>query len=208
MLERYRAWSSAVTVMVITAALVVLDISDRSVHRYWSRHAFTSSVLSGVLVLLLTILIVDRVIRIRQLKNQSRAIAAQAALIIAQANRTVDAIARTSPSAEDREEASGELRTYTQMLLISAPLLIDARVPRTFLETAQRVAAQLFRALQARDENVELTKTQLDHAVEQLREAAAPLLQALSSEQRAAGSSDDGEESGRLRHPDGHQRSR
>jgi len=92
--------------------LVVLDISDRWVRRYWSRHAFTSSVLSGVLVLLLTILVVDRVIRIRQLKNQSRAIAAQAALIIAQANRAVDAIARTSPSADNREAASGELRTY------------------------------------------------------------------------------------------------
>jgi hypothetical protein len=190
MLKRYRGWSGAVTVMVITAALVVLDISDRSVHRYWSRHAFTSSVLSGVLVLLLTILIVDRVIRVRQLKDQSRVMGAQAAVILAQAKRAVDAIAHTSPSADGREDASGELRTYTQMLLTSAPLLIGSRVPRRFLETAQRVAAELFRALQAGNENAEATQQELDHAVKALREAAAPLLRALSSQQRAALSSD------------------
>ena len=192
MLERYRAWSGAVTVMAITLALVILDISDASVHRYFSTHAFTASVLSGVLVLLLTLLIVDRVTRTRQLKNQSRAIAAQAAMILAQAKRTVNAVVRPSPSAEDREEASGELRTYTQMLLISAPLLIDARVPRTFLETAQRMAAELFRALQPGDGKVEHTHTQLEHAVDQLRTAAAPLLQVLNSEQREAVSSDEG----------------
>ena len=186
MLSRYRAWSGALIVMVITAALVVLDISDGSVHRYLSRHSFTSSVLAGVLVLLLTVLIVDRVIRIRQLKNQSRAVGAPAALIVAQAGRTVDAITRAALSAEDRDEASGELRTYTQMLLTSAPLLIDARVPRAFLEAAQHVAAELFRALHAGDEKAEPTKTQLDHAVERLRAAAAPLLEALSNEQRAA----------------------
>ena len=186
MLSRYRACSGALIVMVITAALVVLDISDGSVHRYLSRHSFTSSVLAGALLLLLTVLIVDRVIRVRQLKNQSRAVGAPAALIVAQAGRAVDAITRAALSAEDRDEASGELRTYTQMLLTSAPLLIDANGPRAFLEAAQHVAAELFRALHAGDEKVEPTKTQLDHAVEQLGAAAAPLLSALSSEQRAA----------------------
>ena len=186
MLSRYRAWSGAVIVMVITATLVVLDISDGSVHRYLSRHSFTSNVLAGLCVLLLTVLIVDRVIRIRQLNNQSRAVGAPAALIVAQASRAVDAITRAALSAEDRDEASGELRTYTQMLLTSAPLLIDARVPRAFLEAAQRVAAELSRALHAGDEKVEPMKTQLDDTVEQLREAAAPLLNPLSSEQRAA----------------------
>ena len=186
MLSRYRAWSGALIVMVITAALVVLDISDGSVHRYLSAHSFTSSVLAGLLVLLLTVLIVDRVIRIRQLKNQSRAVGAPAALIVAQASRTVDAVTGAALSAEDRDEASGEVRAYTQLLLSSAPLLVDARVPRAFLEAAQHVAAELFRALRAGDEKVEATKTQLDRAVEQLRAAAAPLLKALSSEQRAA----------------------
>jgi hypothetical protein len=176
--------------MVITVVLVVLDVTDGPIHRYWSRHSFTSSVLSGVLVLLLTVLIVDRVARMRQLKSQSRAVAAQAAVILAQASRTVDVITRTSPSADDREEASAELRTYTQMLLTSAPLLIGASVPRTFLETAQRVAAQMYRAVRASEDGADPGKAGLDTEVDRLREAAAPLLAALSPQQRAAVSSD------------------
>lgn len=127
--QRYMAWSGALTVMVITAVLVVLDITDGSVQRYWSRHSFTSSVLAGLLVLLFTVLIVDRVTRMRQLRNQSRAIAAQAAIIVAQAKRAADAITSISSDEDAREEASDELRTYTQMLLTSAPVLIDAGAP-------------------------------------------------------------------------------
>jgi hypothetical protein len=172
--------------------LVVLDIGDGSVHRYWSRHSFTSSVLSGVLVLLLTILIVDRVIRIRQLRNQSRAVAAQAAVVLAQAVRTAAAVTHPSPSKDEREEASGELRTYTLMLLISAPLLIDANVSRTFLESAQRLVVLLSRALRATGgERAEQAKTRLDEGVAQMRQTAAPLLQALNREQLAAVSPDE-----------------
>ena len=186
-----RGWSGAVAVMVVTATLVILDIGDVSVHRYWSRHSFTSSVLSGLLVLLLTVLIVDRVARMRQLKGQSRAIGAQAAVIVGQAARTADAIGSMSSSAGDRDEASDELRTYTQMLLTSAPVLIDAELSRTFLESAQRLAGQLFRALRdGKDETAEQRKKRLDSEVESLRRAAAPLLEPLSRDQRAAASSD------------------
>jgi hypothetical protein len=188
----------ALTVLAITALLVVLDISAGSVHRYWSRHSFTSSVLSGLLVLLLTVLIVDRGIRIRQLRDQSRVIAAQAAVVLAQAVRAADALTPASPSDEDRDEASGELRTYTLMLLISAPVLIDAKVSRTFLESAQRVAVQLSRALRASgDEQAEQAKARLDDGVGQLRQTAAPLLQALNRDQRAAVSSDEADPSER-----------
>src|ERR1700744_951797 len=191
MLKRYMAWSGALTVLAITLVLVVLDMSDASVHRYWSRHSFTSSVLSGLLVLLFTVLIVDRVTRMRQLRNQSRAIAAQAAIIVAQAKRAAEAITRTSSTEEAREAASDELRTYTQMLLTSAPVLIDAAAPRTFLEAAQRVAAQLFQAFRdAENGRLEPMKTRLDDAVEQLQGAAAPLLAALNRDQRTAVSSD------------------
>lgn len=195
--KRYTAWSGALTVMAITAVLVVLDSTDASVHRYWSRHSFTSSVLAGLLVLLLTVLIVDRVTRMREVKNQSRAIAAQAAIIVAQAKRAAEAVTQSSSTEDARQEASDELRTYTQMLLTSAPVLIDAAAPRTFLEAAQRVAAQLFRVFRdAGDKRLGQTKTELDDAVEQLQRAAAPLLEALNREQRTAVSSDQGDPGG------------
>ncbi len=189
MLRQWLAWSWALIVMAITAVLVILDLSDRAVHRYWSEHSFSSSVLSGLLVLLLTVLVVDRVNRRRQLRNQSRAIGAQAAIIVAQASRTVDAITSAS-SDEDRDAAGDELRTYTQMLLVSAPVLIGADGPRRFLEAAQQLAGQIYRDLRDTADKP-VSKTVLDAGVKQLRTDAAPLLQALNRQQRAAVSSDD-----------------
>lgn len=201
MLKRWLAWSGgwlpwwgAATVLAITSILVVLDTSDAAVHRYWTRHSFTSSVVAGVLVLLLTVLIVDRVARFRQLKNQSRAIGAQAAVILAQAVRARDAVA-SAKSEDDDNQAADELRTYAQMLLTSAPLLINATVPRTFLETGQRVAGRLSRALRATgDEQREQAQARLDDGIGQLRRDAAPLLAVLNLQQRAAVSSDDAED--------------
>jgi hypothetical protein len=190
-----RAWAGALTVLVITALLVLLDISVASVHRYFSRHSFTSSVLSGLLVLLLAALIVDRVTRIRQFRNQSRAIAAQAAVVLGQAERATDAVTRASPSDDDRDEASGELRTYMQMLLVSAPLLIDANPARTFLESAQRLGVQLARALRASGGEQAQAKAQLDDGIGQLRQAAAPLLEALNRDERAAVNPDEADPS-------------
>jgi len=78
------------------------------------------------------------------------------------------------------------------MLLGSAPLLIDAKVSRAFLECAQRVAALLSRALRATgDKEIEQAKARLDDGIQQLREAAAPLLLALNRDQRAAVTSDE-----------------
>ncbi|HUA45735.1 MAG TPA: hypothetical protein VMA77_10935 [Solirubrobacteraceae bacterium] len=185
MLRPWRAWSWALIVMVITVLLVVLDIADGAVHHYWSRHSFTSSVLSGVLVLLLTVLIVDRVTRRRQLRSQSRAIAAQASIIVAQAAQAVDAMASSSPSDDDRDAAADQLRTYAVMLLTSAPLLIGANRSRSFLEKAQRVAAQLFQVLRDGDDG-RVSKPRLEESLAQLRAAAAPLLQALTPAERAA----------------------
>lgn len=191
MLKRYRDWLGALSALVITVALVALDVSDRSISRYWARHSFTNSVLSGVLVLLLTVLIVDRVASIRQLRNQSRAIGAQAAVIVAQARRAADAIKRSPPSEEDSGVAPDELSTYMQMLLTSAPVLIEATTSRTFLETAQRAAAEMYRALRGAGQgDADRTKARVDKAVDQLNQAAAPLLKSLSTAQQAAAASD------------------
>jgi hypothetical protein len=190
MLRQWLAWSWALIVMAITAVLVFLDLTDRAVHRYWTQHSFSSSVLSGLLVLLLTVLVVDRVNQMRQLRNQSRAIGAQAAIIVAQATRAANAITSASPSAEDREAAGDELRTYAQMLLVSAPVLIGADIPRRFLESAQHLAGQLFRATrQAGDKPV--AKEGLDAGIAQLRADAAPLLKALNRQQFEAVTADD-----------------
>ena len=185
MLMRGPAWWGALTVTVITVALVILDLGDAAIHRYWSRHAFTASVLSGVLVLLLTVLIVDRVNRSRQIRNQSRAVAAQAAIIVGQAARTLDALKQAAHSKEDKDAAADELRTYTQMLLTSAPVLIDAPLPRAFLETAQRFAAELLAAVRVGRLD-DATTDRLDDSLKDLRAAGAPLLDALSAQQRAA----------------------
>jgi hypothetical protein len=187
MRARYLAWSGALTVTAVTAALVILDLTVGSVHRFWSRHSFTSSVVAGLLVLLLTVLIVERVVRIRQLRKQSRAVAIQAAIIVAQAQRTADAIVDTAPLAADQEVALDELRTYTQMLFTSTPVLIDEPAPRAFLETAQHTAGQLYAALRgAGAENVKDTKSRFDAAIDQVRRAAAPLVQTLDRQQLEA----------------------
>ncbi len=187
MLERLRAWSGALSVALLATALVILDIFDGTVRRYWSRHAFTSSILSGTLVLLLTVLIVDRVTRMRQLRNQSRVMSVQALVIVAQGARTADAVARVSSSTEDRDAASGELRTYTQLLFTSAPVLIEAKVSRAFLETAQGVAGLFFQALNnVGEEAAADRKRGVEAAVAQLRGAAAPLLTVLPAEWREA----------------------
>jgi hypothetical protein len=192
MQDHLRAWTAALAVLVLTLVAVGSDLFDRSVRDYWSRHAFTSSVVSGVLVLLLTVLFVDQVNRLRRIKNQSRAVGAQAAVILAQAGRAADAIKRSVKSDEDRDEASQELRTYMQMLLTSTPVLIDASTSRNFLEVAQHTAGQFYREIRvtADDGHADVHK-KVDSAVQELRQAAAPLLKPLNREQRSVVASDD-----------------
>lgn len=192
MLARYREWLAALGVLVLTAAAVALDIADGAVRRFWYLHSFTSSVVAGLLVLLLTVLVVDRVNRTRQIKDQSRVIAVQAAVIVAQIRRAADQIRRGAASEELREQSSDELRTAVQMLLTSSPVLIDARASRAFLEAAQRTVGRLFRVVRilADDASADVA-AELDAALAELTAAAAPLVATLNREQRAAVSSDD-----------------
>ena len=190
--DRIRVWAAALSVLALTLLAVVLDLFDRSVRGDWSRHPFTSSVVSGLLVLLLTVLFVDRVNQMRRIKDHSRAVGAQAAVIVAQAGRAADAITRPSRSDEDRDEASQELRTYMQMLLTSAPVLIEAKASRTFLEASQHTAAELYRALRARADDHEADiHTTVNVAIQELNRLAAPLVKPLNREQRAAVATDD-----------------
>lgn len=83
-----REWSGALTISLVAVGLAALDILDGSVHRWWAEHAFTTTLVGGVLVLLVTVLVADRVVTARQLRDRSRAIAAQAAIVMSQAART------------------------------------------------------------------------------------------------------------------------
>jgi hypothetical protein len=191
--DRVRAWAAALSVLLLTVVAVVLDIADSAVRNFWYRHSFTSSVVAGLLVLLLTVLFVDRVNRMRKVKDQSRAVGVQAAVILAQAGHAADAIKRPSPTEEERDEASQELRTYMQMLLTSAPLLIEAKASRMFLEVAQQAAAEFLRSVRSRadDESLDIS-ARVDAALEQLRGAAGPVVVRLNREERAAVASPDG----------------
>ncbi len=73
------------------------------------------------------------------------------------------------------------------MLLTSSPVLIDAKASRAFLEAAQQMAGRLFRVLRVAAEGAHADMgTEIDAALEQLHRAAAPLVEPLNHEQRAA----------------------
>jgi hypothetical protein len=183
-----REWTGAFIVGVIALVLAGLDILDGPVHRWWAEHAFTNSLVSGLLVLLVTVLIADRVINARNLRDRSRAIAAQAAIVMSQAARTAQVATAMLDGTGDREAVGDELRSYGTMLLIAAPLLIDASMSRAFLEDAQRLAAELARTLHAHRRGTVGAgeRTRLNDAIGQMRSTSGPLLALLNPEQRVA----------------------
>ena len=156
--------------------------------RWWAGHALTTDTVSGLLVLLITLLVVDQVVRLRQLNDRARAVAAQAAIIMTQAGRASRAVSQAVAQGaddSDRDAASDELRTYMMMLLVGAPVLIDAQVSRSFLEQAQVVGGLMAvsLAVTAKSSGPAASKdARLDDAVQQLRAASTPLLAVLDPE--------------------------
>ncbi|HEY1569126.1 MAG TPA: hypothetical protein VGF68_19015 [Solirubrobacteraceae bacterium] len=179
---------SAAAVTTLALVLAALDILDGAVHRWWAEHAFTTSLVGGLLVLLVTVLVADRVIHARQLRDRSRAIAAQAAIVLTQAVRTVQLADAVLDGNGDTDAAGDALQSYGTMLLIAAPLLIDATVSRTFLEEAQRLAGELIRVLHAHRKGTagDAERTRLDEAIDRLRTVARPLMAILTPQQREA----------------------
>jgi hypothetical protein len=191
-LSRWQGGLAATVITLLAAVLVVLDINDGAMRRWWDGHALTTDTVSGLLVLLITLLVVDLVVSLRQINDRSRAVAAQAAIVMTQAMRASQAVAQATAKGagpDDRDTASDELRTYMMMLLVAAPVLIDVRVSRSFLEQAQLVAAEMARALGITARSLKpgtLADARLDDAVQQLRSASTPLLQVLDPETQAA----------------------
>ena len=192
MLSRWQGGFAAVIVTLLTGVLVVLEITDKGMRRWWSGHALTTDTVSGLLVLLITLLVVDQVVRLRQLTNRARAVAAQAAIIMTEAlraSRSVSQALTPGAKASDRDAASDEVRTYMMMLLVGAPVLIDANVSRTFLEQAQAVGGLMAHALKTTAKSSGPTASldaRLDDAVKRLQAASLPLLQVLNPETQAA----------------------
>jgi hypothetical protein len=190
-LSRWQGGLGALIVTLLTGMLVIGDIGDGAMRRWWDGHALTTDTVSGLLVLLITLLVVDQVVRLRQINDRARTVAAQAAIIVAQAVRASRSVARGAAQGADeadRDAAADELRTYMMMLMVGAPVLIDARVSRNFLEQAQAVAGLMALALgvTATSAGAASPGTRLDTAVRQLRAASAPLVAVLDPETQAA----------------------
>lgn len=189
MLPRWQGGLATIAVTALTLALVVLDVADRGVRHFWETHALTADTVAGLLVLALTVLIVNQVLSRRQLTGRSRAVAAQAGIVLMQARRSVKGVLAAHDGAGERDSARDELRTYVLMLLVSAPVLIEDPIARRFLEQSQRLAAELARVLAPSDEPAVIGSGSgrgLEEEIEHLRVAAAPLLAVLTTDERSA----------------------
>jgi len=188
-LHRWQAGVAAAIVTALVLALVLLELLDAGVRRFWSDHSLTADTVAGLLVVAITVLVVDQVVRQRQVRDQGRATGAHAAIMLTQAKRAVEATLAVRDRDGDRVAAGDAVRTYLLVLLVGAPVLMEDRVARRFLEQAQVLAAELGRILSPADVGVLPARAfagGLDEAIENLRSAAAPLLAALSAEERSA----------------------
>ena len=123
--------------MLVTLALVVGEFTDAGQRRWWAAHPLTTDTVAGLLVLLVTVLVVNQLLNRRQARQRGHAVAAQAAIMVAQATRSAQALSAVIDGSGDRGAASDGLRTYMMMLLTGAPVLLDDPVARHFLEQAQ-----------------------------------------------------------------------
>jgi hypothetical protein len=87
-LSRWQGGLGALIVTLVACALVILDLTDEGLRRWWAEHALTTGTVSGLLVLLITVLVADQVVRLRQINERARAVAAQAAIVTGQAIRS------------------------------------------------------------------------------------------------------------------------
>jgi hypothetical protein len=187
--SRWLGWLAAAVVALAACVLVILDLTDAGLRRWWDDHALTTDTVAGLLVLMITVLVVDQVVRLRQSNARARAVAVQVAILTTQANIAARAVSQVLAGSGDRDAAYEEFRTFTMMVLSVAPVLIDARTSRSFLERAQDLDAALAQALSVlatvpgQEKSV---AAQLDHALQGLKSASTPLIQNLPGDLRSA----------------------
>lgn len=194
MLTRWQGAGATIAVVLTAIGMVAGDVADPGFRLWWLGHALTTDTVAGLLVMLITVLIVDQVVGIRQVAARSRAVAAQAAIVTSQAVRSAQAVLDALTGRGDRE-AADETRSYMLMLLVAAPVLIDAPGSRAFLEEAQRLGGELARALTVRSASQQGQQDQpgqdheagrVNQALERVRSASAPLLASLNLDELTA----------------------
>ena len=195
MLTRWQSGFGSVAAVLVMVGLVIGDLTDAGMRRWWDAHALSTDTVSGLLVVLVTVLIVNQVVTWRQVRDRSRAIAAQAAIMMGQARRSSQAVSAALGGSGDRSAASDEVRTYMIMLLVGAPVLIDAKVSRDFLEQAQYLGGEMTGILTAMGRDHDHgpgahSSARLDAAVTRLRAASKPLLQILDPDELTAAGSE------------------
>jgi hypothetical protein len=109
---RLAGWSAAVLAMLITAALVAGELSDAGQRRWRAARPLTTDTVAGLLVLLVTVLVVNQVLRRRQARQRGHAVAAQAAIVATQAARSAAAVSSVISGPGDRAAAADGFRTY------------------------------------------------------------------------------------------------
>ena len=186
---RFIGWLAAVLATLIAVALVSAELANAGQRRWWAARPLTTDTVSGLLVLLITVLVVNQLLIRRQNKQRGHAVAAQAAIMGTQAARAVQAVSALLNGSGDRDAADDGFRTYMMILLMGAPVLIDDPTARHFLEQAQYLGGLLARSLAAIDKapnSAPVPASSLAGALQQLQSAAAPLLQLLSPDMRDA----------------------
>jgi hypothetical protein len=187
--NRFLGWPPAVLATLITVGLVVGELTDAGQRRWWATRPLTTDTVAGLLVLLITVLVVNQLLNRRQSRQRGHAVAAQAAIMAAQAARSAQAVSALADGSGDRDAASDGFRTYMLMLLTGAPVLINDPTARHFLEQAQYLGGLMARTLAVIGKSPKGTAVpdnDLQDAVRQLQSAAAPLLQLLTPAVRDA----------------------
>jgi hypothetical protein len=180
-------WLAAILVTLVTLGLIVASLTSPSLGHWWNNNSLTTDTVSGMMVLLITILVVNQLLNLRQERQRHLALASQTAVMMAQATLSARAISSVTGGSGDRDAASDGLRDYARMLLITAPVFIDDPAARRVLEQAQHlggVMANTLALISRSKGGAAVPGGQLDDAMKQLHSAAAPLLQPLSPEVR------------------------
>lgn len=173
--------------MAVVVTLIALDLVDHVVSGWFDRHSFATDAVSTLLGLAVAALVVDRISARRNLRDRAQVMAAQGAMIAAQARRATQAVTSALDGSGDRDSAADELRTFMMMMLTAAPALMDAPQTREFLETSQHLAAELARALGVTrsGERPDDVDQRLNDAAGQVRATVQPLLQTLDVDQQS-----------------------